>query len=67
VSPNLLWPADLAWCVATEIDCDSTLVGGSRALVDAICADDALEAFEVTEDDDLTWTGDTVNPVPGGE
>jgi hypothetical protein len=23
--------------------------------------------FEVTEDDDLTWTGDTVNPVPGGE
>ncbi|HWK91361.1 MAG TPA: hypothetical protein VNR17_03770 [Luteimicrobium sp.] len=66
-SPNLVWPADLAWCVATEIDCDSTLVGGSRALVDAICADDALEAFEVREDDDLTWTGDTVNPVPGGE
>ncbi len=67
VSPNLLWPADRAWCVASEIDFDSTLIGGSRALVDAICADDALEAFEVGEDDDLTWTGDTVNPVPGGE
>ncbi|MFC8732237.1 hypothetical protein ACFT5B_07260 [Luteimicrobium sp. NPDC057192] len=66
VSPNLLWPADRAWCVASEIDFDSTLVGGARALVDAICADETLEAFEVTEDDDLTWTGDTVNPVPGG-
>ena len=66
-TPNLLWSADLAWCVASEIDFDSTLVGGSRALVDAICADEALEAFEVAEDDDLTYAGDTVNAVPGGE
>ncbi|WP_412736579.1 hypothetical protein [Krasilnikovia sp. MM14-A1259] len=27
-SPNLLWPADRAWYVASEIDFDSTLVGG---------------------------------------
>ncbi|MGH8301512.1 MAG: hypothetical protein ACRET5_08615, partial [Steroidobacteraceae bacterium] len=27
-SPNLFWPDDRAWCVATEIDFDSTLVGG---------------------------------------
>ncbi|MGC5167951.1 hypothetical protein [Luteimicrobium sp. DT211] len=64
--PNLLWPADLAWCVASEIDFDSTLVGGSRALVEAICGDETLEAFEVTEDDDLSLAGDTLNPVPGG-
>jgi hypothetical protein len=67
VSPNLLWPADRTWCVASEIDFDSTLVGGSRALVEEICADEALEAFEVEEDDDLSLAGDTVNPVPGGE
>ncbi|GAA4844435.1 hypothetical protein GCM10023221_23380 [Luteimicrobium xylanilyticum] len=66
-SPNLLWPADRAWSVASEIDFDSTLVGGTRALVEEILADEALEAFEVTEDDDLTWTGDAVNRVPGGE
>lgn len=60
--PALIWPDDHAWCVATEIDFDSTLVGGSRELVDAILADDTFEAFEVGSDDDLTWDGDTVNP-----
>jgi hypothetical protein len=60
--PSLIWPDDHAWCVATEIDFDSTLVGGSRELVDAILADDTFESFEVGPDDDLTWEGDTVNP-----
>lgn len=60
--PALIWPDDHSWCVATEIDFDSTLVGGSRALVDAILADEVFEAFEVGPDDDLTWDGDTVNP-----
>lgn len=60
--PALIWPDDHAWCVATEIDFDSTLVGGSRSLVDAILTDDTFEAFEVHPDDDLTWDGDTINP-----
>ncbi len=38
-SPNLFWPADRAWCVASEIDFDSTLVGGTRALIAAILDD----------------------------
>ena len=33
-SPNLWWPQDRAWCVATEIDLCWTYVGGSRALAD---------------------------------
>lgn len=64
--PSLIWPDDHAWCIATEIDFDSTLVGGSRELVDAILADDTFEAFEVGPDDDLTWDGDTVNPPVDG-
>jgi hypothetical protein len=64
LTPNLLWPADRSWCVATEIDFDSTLVGGSRALVDAVIADLALDAVEVDPDTDLTWDGDTVDPRP---
>ena len=40
------------------------LVGGSRALIDAILSSDALEAAEVTEDTDLTITGDALNPLP---
>jgi hypothetical protein len=43
-SPNLLWPRDRAWFPATEIDFDSTLVGGDRDLADAILADPLIEA-----------------------
>jgi hypothetical protein len=60
-TPQLLWPEDRAWAVATEIDWDSTIVAGSRALIDAVLADARFEAFEVDEDSDLTWDGDTVN------
>jgi hypothetical protein len=60
-SPNLIWPADRSWCVATEIDFDSTLVAGSRALVDAVLAHPDLEAWEVRSRDDLTDMGDRIN------
>ena len=60
-TPNLLWPADRTWCVATEIDLDSTVVGGPRPLVDAVLAHPDLEAFEVHEDDSLAFDGDVVN------
>ena len=63
-SPQLLWPADHTWCLATEIDFDSTLVGGSRDLIDRVLATESLETFEVGPDDDLTWKGDSINPAP---
>jgi hypothetical protein len=52
-TPSLLWPDDRSWCVATEVDFDSTLVGGTRALVDAVLGDETLEAFEIDVDDSL--------------
>lgn len=60
-TPALLWPEDAAWCVATEIDFDSTLVGGPREIVDAVLTNTQLEAFEVNTDDSLAWDGDSVN------
>lgn len=60
-SLQLLWPEDHAWVLATEIDWDSTIVAGGRALVDAILADGRFEAFEVRHDDDLSSHGDSVN------
>ena len=45
---NLWWPADHAWCVATEIDFAWTYVGGSRECIDAILADPRLEAMETS-------------------
>ncbi len=44
-SPNLWWPADQAWCVATEIDFCWTYVGGSEECIAAIRHDAALETL----------------------
>lgn len=54
-SPQLLWPEDRTWCVASEIDLDSTVVGGTRALLDAVLADPDLEAWEVRPGDSLAF------------
>lgn len=66
ISPQLLWPADHSWVVASEIDWDSTIVAGPRSLVDAVLGDERFEAFEVDEDADLTYEGDLINPPRGG-
>ena len=50
-SPNLVWPADQAWLVATEIDQPWTGVGGSAALLEDLLADPVLdvEGTELTD------------------
>jgi len=48
MSANLWWPADHAWCVATEIDFAWTYVGASRACIDALLANPSLEAVETS-------------------
>lgn len=51
---NLAWPADHAWCLASEIDLAWTYVGGSRALIDHLLADERIEALPADADDPLT-------------
>jgi len=46
-TPQLVWPRDRAWVVASEVDARSTVVAGSRALVDAVLEVDGIEAVEV--------------------
>jgi hypothetical protein len=60
-SPSLIWPADESWCVATEIDFDSTLVGGPTDLIARIVADASLEAWPIELTDSLAYDGDDVN------
>jgi hypothetical protein len=62
-SPNMFWPADRAWCVASEIDFDSTLVGGTPELVDAIRQSPAFDSWPVHSDDSLAAYADRINPV----
>jgi hypothetical protein len=47
-SPNMWWPADRTWFVATEIDGYSTYVGGSAACIDAVLTCPGIEAIAVT-------------------
>lgn len=47
--PSLAFPHDHSWMLSTEPYDDSTILGGSRALIDAVLGSDALEALEVGE------------------
>lgn len=58
--PNIWWPADRAWCVASEIDLQWTYVGGPRGLIDAILADDRIEALPAAPDDPVSRVEDWV-------
>jgi len=62
-SPNLFWPADRAWCAATELDFDSTLIGGTRELIEAILAAPGLDAWRLEPDDSLAADEDVINAV----
>lgn len=60
-TPQMLWPEDHSWVLATEIDWDCTIIAGSRDLVAEVLDDPRLEAFAVADTDDLTWTSDRIN------
>jgi hypothetical protein len=50
-SPNIMWPHDRNWILATEIDFDVTLVGGTEELIESILTTDSLttERFLITD------------------
>lgn len=58
-SPHFMWPADHTWCVATEIDDDSTIIGGTTALISEVCASAAIEVLPIAPDAPFD---DTLNP-----
>ncbi len=60
-SANLMWPSDRAWFLASEIDFDSTLVGGTRDLIESILDNSGLDAWPVGPDDSLAYDADRVN------
>ncbi len=63
-SASLWWPDDHSWCVATDIDLMSTYLGGSAGCIDAVVADNRLEAYPVSVDQTVDWTSDKLNPTP---
>ena len=59
--PNLLWPADRAWFVASDTDLDSTYLGGSAMLVEALLAQGDLEVWPIAASDHITIDSDRLN------
>jgi hypothetical protein len=52
-SPTLWWPADRAWCVASELDIYSTYAAATSAAVRDLIAHQALEVLECAAEDDI--------------
>ncbi len=61
-SPALWWPADRAWCVATDPELMSTYVACSTEVLDALLAS-RLEVHPARAGDPVGYAADTVNPV----
>jgi len=60
-TPNLWWPEDRAWCVASEVDLPSTYVGGSAALAGRLRSEARVEVVSAEPDADITVRGDRIN------
>ena len=61
-SPNLWWPQDHAWCVASEVDLKSTYIGADAECAQDLIALPGVEAAAISPDLGIDWLSDTVNP-----
>jgi hypothetical protein len=64
IPTTVWWPDDRAWCVETEVDLESTYVGGTRACIAELVGHPDLEAVTAQPADGVTWVSDQVNPAP---
>ncbi|MHB1929121.1 MAG: hypothetical protein ACYDEN_02970 [Acidimicrobiales bacterium] len=58
---DLWWPEDRSWLLAGDTDLDSTYLGASQALVDAVVACPGLEALQVRAGDPISADSDALN------
>jgi hypothetical protein len=53
LTPNYMWPADSSWCLGTNIDLDSSILGGPARVLSEVESLPELEALRVTSSTDL--------------
>ncbi len=63
-SPNIWWPDDRAWCVASEIDLNSTYVACDEACAEELLSAPELEALRIDSATGIDITSDRLNPQP---
>ena len=59
-TPNLWWPEDRLWCVASEIDLAWTYVGGPTGLIENVIADGRIGVLRADAHDPLSKVEDWV-------
>ena len=59
--PNIWWPTDRAWFVATDIDLDSTYIGAGQECIDTLLRHPALETVPAEYRASVAMTADTIN------
>ena len=59
--PSMWWPADRSWCVASEIDFDTTYVGGPAGITEAILGHPGLEAVRTLSSHGIGLASDRIN------
>jgi len=60
-TPNLWWPEDRAWCVATDIDLSETYLAATEGCAKRVVADPGLEAYAVPLEARIDVDGDVIN------
>jgi hypothetical protein len=58
---SIWWPEDRSWIVHTEVDQDSTYVGGSADCVASVLADSFIETMPAACGDRMGHDADLVN------
>ncbi len=60
-SPNIWWPEDRSWCVATDLYSDSTYIGGTDECIERIVDCPEIEVLPTQIDARIDSRGDTIN------
>jgi hypothetical protein len=61
LGPNIWWPDDRVWCVASEIDLAATYVGASARCIERLLAPGTIEAMPVSVNDRIDVGADVIN------
>lgn len=64
---NLIWCDDPSWWITTDIDLNTSYIGGDKKLIQEVLGSPTLEALPVTVDDGITTCSDRVNSVGNSE
>lgn len=64
---NLIWCDDPSWWLTTDIDLNTTYIGGDVQLIEAVLESTVLEALPASPDDDITIHSDKLNFIDASD